>query len=255
MEEQKVFYDKFYGGGKAHNFVAGFWLQIRKSLKYANNPVDEIKISKIKEILSQARGKTAIEVGCGTGNTNSIYLATVARDCTFVDLSGVAIEKLSQKLNSAHISCSTLVGDISELDLRKTFDLIYMNGVLHHQTNPKVFLTKLIKNLLNEGGMIVMLEPLNSNPVIRIIRYLGNLFRNNAAWEKPLTLRQINRLAKNFKRNEIYFYEGISVFSWLLSGNLKARVARKLYAFERQLLSKNLLPKCIFLNAVIIFHK
>jgi len=74
-------------------------------------------------------GKTVLDLGCGTGIT-SIFMARNGCKVTGVDFAEKLIE-YAEKHNS-NKNTEYLVGDITEIDLGKPFDLICMTDVIEH---------------------------------------------------------------------------------------------------------------------------
>ncbi len=73
----------------------------------------------------------AIDLGCGIGE-NVIYLAQHGFEATGTDISSRAIAKARRKAQTAEVSATFLVGDVTNLvGVEGLFDLVVDNGCLH----------------------------------------------------------------------------------------------------------------------------
>ena len=72
----------------------------------------------------------ALDLGCGTG-TNAVYLALHGWSAVGVDFAGRAIAKARRRARDAGVSCTFLVGDVTQLEVAGPFDLALDLGCLH----------------------------------------------------------------------------------------------------------------------------
>ena len=72
----------------------------------------------------------AIDLGCGTG-TNAVYLARHGWSAVGIDFAGRAIAKARRRAREAGVSCTFLVGDVTQLSVPGPFDLAVDIGCLH----------------------------------------------------------------------------------------------------------------------------
>jgi 2-polyprenyl-3-methyl-5-hydroxy-6-metoxy-1,4-benzoquinol methylase len=93
--------------------------------------------------------KKVLDLGCFAGNHWSLYLAEHSKKFIALDLSDLAIAKLSERLkrfpNAEAIAADFLAKEFSEKD----FDIIYAYGVLHHFQNPDVLIAKLDEKIIS----------------------------------------------------------------------------------------------------------
>lgn len=111
-------------------------------------PVSEIVLDNL-----QLTGKTALDIGCGTGELTR-QLKARGFSVTGIDPSEYAIEQA--KRIDREILYFTGKFEQSALDGR--YDVIVVNKVLAFVENPKGFLEK-AKGLLNDGGKLVLITP------------------------------------------------------------------------------------------------
>lgn len=89
--------------------------------------------SSLQELAAELPRGTALDVGCGTGDT-SIYLAQRGWQVTGIDFVPKAIEKARAKADSADVSVDFRPADATRLTsqgIDGRFDLIVDNGCLH----------------------------------------------------------------------------------------------------------------------------
>ena len=107
-----------------------------------------------------------LEVGCGAGYSAS-YLKGRYNDFTGIDYSEnlIKIAKDNFEEDSIHFINS----DFLEYSAGKSFDVIFMIGVLHHIENSEKVLKKLYE-LLSKKGSIIINEPQSSNHFFEYLR-------------------------------------------------------------------------------------
>ena len=104
--------------------------------------------------------------------------------------------------------------DAHKLDFdNSSFDLVFGTGILHH-LDLDVSLME-INRVLKKDGVFIFLEPLNINPVSKLIRFLTPKART--VDERPFGFKEIALLRKHFDI-EIHAFEFFSVPFSVLSG-------------------------------------
>ena len=151
---------------------------------------DEMKIFK------GCKGLKVLDVGCGFGE-RSVLLAKYGAQVTGIDISSKYIKsskKLSQE-EGVPEKCIFEEMDVHDMNyLDETFDLVVGRGIIHH-LDLKVSLLE-IKRVLKKGGSALFMEPLDANPLLKILRFLTPFARTPD--EKPLTKKDLRWVAKNF---------------------------------------------------------
>jgi SAM-dependent methyltransferase len=108
-----------------------------------------------------------LDLGCGTG----FFLAELeARHPGSV---GLDISHEMLKVSDKYVPAARLVtGDAEKLPFQPgVFDVVFCKGSLHHTRDHVGFLSH-CRNALNSGGRLIMSEPCNDNPLIRLARKL-----------------------------------------------------------------------------------
>jgi SAM-dependent methyltransferase len=98
--------------------------------------------------------RRALELGCGDG-VNAVFMAQRGCEVTAVDISGTAIEMARRKALDAGVDVHLLVGDVFELGLEGSFDLVFDRGLLHHlQVFQFEDYRRLVADRLAAGGLL-----------------------------------------------------------------------------------------------------
>jgi len=111
-------------------------------------PVNEIVLDSL-----QLTGKTALDIGCGTGELTR-QLKARGFDVTGIDPSDYAIEAAKSIDSDVEYLCAPF--EQTALDAK--YDVITINKVLAFVKDPKEFLLK-AKGLLKAGGKLVLITP------------------------------------------------------------------------------------------------
>ncbi|MBM6613819.1 class I SAM-dependent methyltransferase [Desemzia sp. RIT804] len=112
----------------------------------------------IRSLLDKNHTKTAIDLGCGTGNVG-LDLLEEFESMLFVDASPEMIEQVEKKLaNMDTKKASVLCLDIEkDVQLPYKADTIILSLVLHHISDSHKLLSKLY-DALNEDGQLLIIE-------------------------------------------------------------------------------------------------
>lgn len=144
--------------------------------------------SEFKKMLGDLSGKRVLEIGCGTGWI-TYELALAGAEVVACDISEVAVARTEKLLERKGLGgkCTALVGPVESLDLpEKSFDFVLGFAILHH-LDLETALPR-VHRLLRAEGALVAAEPLATNPMIGLYRYLTPQFRTPD--EHPLDLDQ-----------------------------------------------------------------
>jgi len=118
-----------------------------------------------------------LDLGCGTG----FFLAELAAG--HPGSVGLDISHDMLKVSDEYVPGARLVtGDAGRLPFRRSaFDVVFCKGSLHHTRDHVGFLTN-CREALRAGGVLIMSEPCNDNPLIRLARAL--LYRKSAHFDQ-----------------------------------------------------------------------
>jgi len=133
-------------------------LEYYKKFDYKNNEIEENIIRKdalrtihiIKKIIhSDAR---ILDMGCGRG-----YLLDEAKHY-FHNIYGVDYSKYAVSYARKVLKLHVKIGNIEKIQLQEKFDLIILNQVIEHVTNPNLLLKNCLLHL-NKSGYIYITTP------------------------------------------------------------------------------------------------
>ena len=156
-----------------------------------------------EKIYYQSKGLKVLDIGCGFGE-RSIEVAKFGGEVVGIDISKKNInfsEKLASEKNLSK-KCDFLQMDVHEMSFENNkFDLVIGRGIIHH-LDMKVSLLE-IKRVLKNGGTALFVEPLDSNPLLKLFRFLTPFART--ADEKPLTKKDLKWISKEFYVENSYY--------------------------------------------------
>ncbi len=111
--------------------------------------------------------RRVLDLGCGTG----FFLAELERErpgAVGLDLSHEMLRVSEQYVPGARL----VTADAEKLPFReRAFDVVFCKGSLHHMRDHQGFLEHCL-GALDGGGRLILSEPCNDNPLIRLARWL-----------------------------------------------------------------------------------
>lgn len=148
-----------------------------------------------REVLSQLHHAPgdALDLGAGTGATSAALLDQGATSVRAIDLSGAAIQAARGLVEGVNFE----VGDITRLDLDRTYDTIVLGHVLNElwserddAVERRAALVEKLLGSLSQGGSLIIIEPAtreNSREVLRLRDRLADRAEIVAPcfWEGP----------------------------------------------------------------------
>ena len=149
--------------------------------------------------------KKMLEIGCGSGN-QALHFTSKGADLTVIDISSKSLNLVSQRLKDNNLKIIPHLMNAESMTFDpEQFDLIYINSVLMHVNQDKVL--QECSRVLKKGGKLVVLEPLNYNPFMRLYRLIFSQYQKT----KPdyMTLKKYSALSQYFQgyhHKEFYFF-------------------------------------------------
>jgi len=143
-ESLKDKYDQIYDNGAYKNYFTFNSYTIFEAILAATNWED----------------KDVLDVGCGEGDLSAMMSFAGAKRVDGIDYSKEAVSLANKKINIENVSF--IVEDAYTVKGR--YDVIVMAGVLEHIDQPFDLIDKLVKENLNDGGVIVTASPSFLNP-------------------------------------------------------------------------------------------
>ena len=152
--------------------------------------------------------KTILDYGCGNGQESIKYLERGA--IVFgIDISEAYINNCVQEAKTKGFDSQNFnfaVMDAHKLEFSdNTFDFVAGNGILHH-LEPSVAMSE-IHRVLKPGGRVLLQEPLDGHPLLKLFRLLTPSARTID--EKPFTSKGLKEIVLKEKWISESFYCGI----------------------------------------------
>jgi SAM-dependent methyltransferase len=201
------------GYGKFFNHCRYFYIRRRYQL--------------IKEMMQYTQEKKVLEIGStawtGWLENNSILPSSL----TCINISEAELQTGIDSAVGATNCPDFILMDAHDLQFEdETFDFVYGDAILHH-LNMVPALDEIFR-VLKPNGKILFVEPLDINPVGKLVRSLTKKART--ADEQPLRLCDIAEIEKRFEPN--FFYEEfLSVPCGVLSGMIFENPSNSLMRF------------------------
>ncbi len=141
---------------KSKGFIG--WGNAKSLAELGDVETNEYLIGKIEKYFSIARGKSALDLGCGTGTT-AFILARYGFSTMGVDISETALEIGRSLACQQNLEIQFVVGDALDLKfISQNFDFIYDSHLLHcivfEEDRNKVF--SKIRSALSANGIFIL---------------------------------------------------------------------------------------------------
>jgi 2-polyprenyl-3-methyl-5-hydroxy-6-metoxy-1,4-benzoquinol methylase len=159
-------------------------------------------------LLGSIEGRELLEIGCGIGDDTIRYVQLGAR-VTSIDISEIAVQRVSERLNAIGLTADVRVMDAFEVQtLEKRFDMVVGRFILHH-LEPFDELAALLASCLNPEGHIVFIENNGHNPLLLFARkYISGRYgipKYGDEYEHPLMPDEVAMLSTYFEKVECHF--------------------------------------------------
>ena len=183
-----------------------------------------------EETFKVIKNKNILEIGCASGYDATNY-TEYANSYVGLDISNEAINNCKAlELKNAEFICVDghilPVGD-------QTLDYVIVTSLLHHLDIEKSFSE--IARVLKHDGSLIFLEPLGTNPLFQIYRFLTPKART--VDERPFTFGDLSLMQSYFVFKEVRWFGFLNI----LSAYIRIEGIRKLLTSIDRVLSKTFL--------------
>lgn len=150
--------------------------------------------------------KVVLEIGCASGN-DAIAYCKYAKSYIGIDISDEAIKNCEARdIKNAEFVCTDghkiPAGD-------RAFDCVIVNSLLHHLDLKTSFIE--ISRVLKDDGKLLFREPLGTNPIFQIYRYITPSART--VDERPFTFNDLSLMREYFELEDVTWYGFLSIVS------------------------------------------
>lgn len=148
-------------------------------------------------LLDDVRGKTVVDLGCGTGE-NLIPLVERGARVVGMDISPDLIAIAQKRLNDANLHASVSAGDAYNTGLPdESVDVIFCAALIHH-LDIKLARDEMWR-ILRKGGVIILKEPIRFSKGYAWLRGLLPAHGDISDYEHPLTREELATMTEPFK--------------------------------------------------------
>lgn len=125
------------------------------------------------EAMTDAPGKTALEIGCGRGEVSFWIAEKTAMNILGTDICVPFVEGARQHFRRHNLSYEVLDFNNADHIMGRKFDYVFGNGILHHLYYTLDESLQKIRQLLKPDGKMIFMEPNIYNP------YIAAIFKNS----------------------------------------------------------------------------
>lgn len=188
-------------------------------LSHADYHYSRLRRKRINQIMQAADGRRVLELGSRSWEGFIYEFGIKPAAITCINISEKDLEEGRDCARAAGQPIDFRLMDAQNLEFPDaSFDVVFGEAILHHLQFNRTL--KEVRRVLAPGGIGVFTEPLDNNPVGRIVRALTPKART--VDEEPLRFRHLRELRELFEL-ETYFEQFLSVPAGVLSYLCRAR--------------------------------
>lgn len=198
--------------------------------RYLNPPSDTaFPLEYAYWLLGDVRGKTALDLGCGSGE-NIVALVERGARVIGIDVSPELIALARQRLALAKLEATVQVGSAYDTGLPDAcVDVIFCIALVHHLDIERV--RKEMRRVLAGDGKVILMEPVRFSKFYARLRNLLPARGNVSEYEHPLTRSEFAAINECFKADGTRYFR--LPFVPLLSPIIRAQ---RLFKMDRRCL-------------------
>jgi len=167
-------------------------------------------------ISEKAKNKIVLDYGCGTGSLTQKIARLNPTKLTGIDISEVSINNAIENAKNLNLQIEYIIDNCEATKLKiETFDLVFGSGILHHLNLNKAI--NEINRVLKNGGEMVFLEPLGTNPLINFYRRLTPNSRSSD--EHPFLKKDFDLINSLFNHVTVKYYGFFTLVFFLFYKN------------------------------------
>jgi ubiquinone/menaquinone biosynthesis C-methylase UbiE len=155
-------------------------------------------------LLGEVRGKTVLDLGCGTGE-NILPLIKRGARVIAMDISPDLVAIAQERLRAAHLEATLGTGDAYHTGLPdESVDAVFCMALIHHLD------IKLVRDemwrVLRQGGTIILREPVRFSKAYGWLRSLLPSRDDISEYEHPLTQNELATMTERFSMDSTRYF-------------------------------------------------
>lgn len=185
-------------------------------LNHTGHFYDRRRDSILREQLQYANGRQLLELGsyCWIKWIEGMGIRPKTLDC--INISENELQKGSDAAVGSRVKPNFSLMDANNLEFPdESFDMVFGSSILHHLDFTRAL--DEVRRVLKPNGRILFTEPLDNNPIGKIVRALTPQARTED--ERPLRTREFEELQNRFDTS-FYYQQLLSVPFGLVSKSL-----------------------------------
>jgi len=147
-------------------------------------------------LLGDIRGKTVLDLGCGSGESLCVLVHRGAR-AIGIDISPELIELARRRLREGRVDADVRVGSAYDTELPDgSVDVVFCMSLIHHLDIPRV--RDEMRRVLRPGGFVVLKEPIRFSKAYDRLRSWLPAQEDISEYEHPLTREEFRTVQEEF---------------------------------------------------------
>ncbi|HEV3512106.1 MAG TPA: class I SAM-dependent methyltransferase [Candidatus Sulfotelmatobacter sp.] len=155
-------------------------------------------------LLGDIRGKTVLDLGCGTGE-NLVPLVERGARVIGIDLSPDLVALARLRVRNAGVEAELRVASAYDTGLESgSVDIVFCIALIHHLDIRRV--RDEMRRILAEGGVVILKEPVRFSKIYAFLRGLLPAQENVSEFEHPLTQQELATMTEPFEVQELRYF-------------------------------------------------
>ena len=125
------------------------------------------------------RGKSVLDVGCGTGRNSFWPMKYGAASATAIDVDVQSLDVARRNL-SQFAGASVLQRSAYDVGFENHFDVAFSIGVIHHLEHPQTAIAQMVRAVKDQGEVLIWVYGLENNEWI--VRYADPIRKTLFSW-------------------------------------------------------------------------
>lgn len=173
--------------------------------RYLNPPANTaFPLEYAFHLLGDVRGKTVLDLGCGSGET-LIPLVRRGAHVIGLDISPDLIEIARKRLEKAGLEATVRVGSAYETELPDaSVDVLFCMSLIHHLDIARV--REEMRRVLRPSGFVVLKEPVRFSKGYGFLRSLLPSHQDVSEYEHPLTRDEFRTIQEGFEVDGLRYF-------------------------------------------------